>query len=131
MECLKYSKQEPLIREIMKTEESRRVCDEEPMFELESFVMPKQYSAIRDRKTGRTVGIIEDETMFLLGDRVELRADSDGFIAPGILQEGEGVITKVRLNGAVRYGIQMDNGEFGYITSRYIWKKLDDESDSE
>ena len=126
MEYFRYSKREPLVREIMKAKKKRRLCDEEPKYELESFTLPKHYSAIRDKETGRTIGIIEDEKMFLIGDRVQLRADGDGFIAPSILEEGEGVITKVRLNGAVHYGVQMNNGEFGYTTSRYIWKKLDD-----
>ena len=125
MDYFRYAKREPIVEEMLKSKK-RGIHAKESAFELETFSMPKYYSAIRSRETGRTIGIIEDDNMFLIGDRVELKADSSGFIAQSILEEGTGVITRVRLNGTVRYGVQMDNGEFGYVTSRRIWRKISD-----
>ena len=123
---MEYARKEPMIREVMKSKKSKKGSIKGSGFRLEPFTISKHYSAIRSAD-GRTIGVIEDEKMFLIGDRVELRADSDGYIAPSILEEGMGVITKIRINGTVRFGIQMDNGEFGYATTRHIWKKYSSE----
>jgi hypothetical protein len=98
--------------------------------ELESFAITQHYSAIHS-KCGRTIGVIEDKDVFMIGDRVELHANCDGFIAPNISEEGLGTITKIRLNGSVRYGVKMDNGDFGYVHSYDIWKKHSSSLDSE
>ena len=122
MEYFRYAKHKSSVREMIKEKKKTSPEGKEPVFEIEPFVVHKRYSLIRSCSSGRTVGIIEDKRMFLIGDRVELRADGDGFIAPGITEEGEGFISRVRLNGTVSYGIKMDSGEFGYVTSRNIWK---------
>ena len=110
MEYFRYAKYKSSVREMIKEKKKMSPEDKEPVFEIEPFVVHRRYSLIRSCSSGRTVGIIEDKRMFLIGDRVELRADGDGFIS------------RVRLNGTVSYGIKMDSGEFGYVTSRNIWK---------
>ena len=91
--------------------------------EFDQFSIKTQYTAIRVE--GRTVGIVEKDRIFLLGDRVEIRADARGFISPDNLQEGVGTIEKIRINGNVRFGVRMDSGEFGYVTTYYIWKVIE------
>lgn len=90
---------------------------------LEQLIIRRHISLRISKVSGATTGITEEDgRTYQIGDRVELRADCDGFISSGITQEGMGKIAKLRLNGDVHYYILMDNGEKGWVTSRYIWK---------
>jgi hypothetical protein len=67
------------------------------------------------------VGVLENAKSYLIGDRVKVGCDCRGYIAPGISQPGEGRITHIQRDDTDHfYGVQMDNGEFGFIKSARI-----------
>lgn len=67
------------------------------------------------------VGVIEHERSYLLGDVVKITADPRGYICPGISCPGRGKITEIQEDDTDHfYGVQMDNGEFGFMKSARI-----------
>ena len=65
------------------------------------------------------VGMLVDvgeQKPYLIGDRVEVKADTMGWIAPGITRPGFGTITEICEDYSDHFfGVQMDDGEFGYL----------------
>ncbi|MBR2840129.1 hypothetical protein IKE82_02250 [Candidatus Saccharibacteria bacterium] len=100
---------------------------------MSHFTITKDYWAFRNCKdsdddNGPTVGVMDDSgRIFMVDDRVILRADGDGYIARSIIEEGEGTIMKFHINGRVYAVVQMDNGERGDVLLERIWKKISNE----
>lgn len=91
---------------------------------MSHFTITKDFYAFRN-EDGRTVGIMENTGRILMvGDKVEIKADGDGYIGPSIADEGIGKIVKFRINGDVRPVVQMNNGEYGPVTLDHVWKKF-------
>lgn len=67
------------------------------------------------------VGIAEDEGIYFIGDRVRVSGDIIGYICPGIHCPGKGYIASLQTDAEKHfYGVQMDNGEFGFMESSHI-----------
>ena len=57
-----------------------------------------------------------DAMSYLLGDQVEIAGDCYGYVAPGISMPGVGRITEIQRDDTDHFfGIQMENGEFGFV----------------
>ena len=87
--------------------------------------MPSQISnfqfIVTDDEHHFAVGVLENEKSYLLGDRVLIAPDIMGYITPGIEHPGEGMITRICTDDIDHfYGVQMDNGEFGFVKSARI-----------
>ena len=103
---------------------TRFIDNQEVLIKLEKGRF-ENYKFIVQRVDGKTVGLKIDEKEYLLSNRVEIRADSDGRICAGIMHEGLGTITRIKRNGTDHYfGVQMDDGEFGYVSVARIWKVI-------
>jgi len=66
---------------------------------------------------GNPTGVqINGVIAFRLNDTVEVTGDSIGYICPGIKKPGIGQIVEIRRDDTDHfYGVQMENGEFGYM----------------
>lgn len=74
-----------------------------------------------DDGSGLTLGVLRNETVYLIGDRVEVTGDVKGYIGGGITKPGLGYITQIERNCTDHYfGVEMDNGEFGFVKSARI-----------
>ena len=127
MDYFRYAKK-PLIPEEVKVNSKN-----DRKMELSHFTIKKDYWAIRDtsKNSGRgdsngpTVGVMDDGgKVFMVDDRVILKADGEGYIARSIIEEGEGTIVRFHINGRVYAVVQMDNGEVGDVALERIWKKI-------
>ncbi len=70
---------------------------------------------------GRTVGVIEGNRVYMVGDHVEVSDDGCGYITPGISRPGYGRIARIYHDKTDHfYEIQMENGERGTVKSARI-----------
>ena len=61
---------------------------------------------------------IDGVVAFRLYDTVHVTDDGHGYICPGITHSGIGQIVEIRRDDTDHfYGVQMSNGEFGYMKS--------------
>lgn len=78
---------------------------------------------VTDDETERVVGVLEDATPYLIGDRVEIKGDTMGYISPSIRRPGLGFIVDIVTDYTDHfYGVRMDNGEYGHVKSARIWR---------
>lgn len=89
------------------------------------FVGPAFYDnfhfIVTDDELGLVVGVLEDQTVYLLGDRVVVSGDIMGYICPGIHKPGLGTIIEIREDYTDHfYVVRMDNGERGSVKSARI-----------
>ena len=69
----------------------------------------------------QTIGVVENKTSYLIGDRVKVSTDGHGYIAPGITFPGMGKIVQINEDTTDQYyGVKMDNGQFGFVKSARI-----------
>ena len=67
------------------------------------------------------VGVLEDGTLYFVGDRVQLEDDGHGYIGGGIMCACKGWIVRIRRDDTDHfYGIYTDKGEFGFVKSARI-----------
>ena len=82
---------------------------------LESTIYSNHQLVIDDTDTPVAVQI-NGEIAFRVNDVVRVTDDGHGYICPGIRHPGIGRIVKIRRDSTDHfYGVEMSNGEFGYM----------------
>ena len=82
---------------------------------LETTIYANHLLVINEENTPVAVEI-NGVVAFRLNDTVEVTADSQGYICPGIRTPGIGKIVEIRRDDTDHfYGVEMQNGEFGYM----------------
>lgn len=85
------------------------------MMKLENTIYSNHKLVVDDNGTPIAVQV-NGEIAFRLNDTVRVTDDGRGYICPGICHSGIGKIVKIRRDDTDHfYGVQMNNGEFGYM----------------
>ena len=84
---------------------------------LEDTIFSNIYLLI-DTADDNPIGVLQDDCIYVRGDRVVVSADIMGYIAPGVSRPGMGQIIRVVRDNTDRwFAVLMDNGDFGFMKS--------------
>ena len=85
------------------------------MMKLENTIYSNHKIVVDDNDTPVAVQV-DGKIAFRLNDTVRVTGDCQGHICSGIIHSGVGKIVEIRRDDTDHfYGVQMNNGEFGYM----------------
>lgn len=80
------------------------------------------YKLVINEKTNNPIAVKIDGTIaYRIHDHVKVTHDGFGYICPGITKPGFGQIVEIRRDKTDHFfGVEMSNGEFGYLKAERI-----------